>query len=58
MEKKTKENDAFGFELLPDDPKPAKKASKKAVTKKPHYRLKRNNRRNTDTWLFRMMARK
>lgn len=34
MEKKTKKNDAFGFELLPDDPKPAKKASKKAVTKK------------------------
>ena len=34
MEKKTKENDAFGFELLPDDPKPAKKGGKKSVTKK------------------------
>lgn len=34
MEKKTKENDAFGFELLPDDPKPAKKAVKKANTQK------------------------
>jgi|TARA_R110000868_G_scaffold22844_4_gene93196 hypothetical protein len=34
MEKKTKENDAFGFELLPDDPKPAKKTVKKTDTKK------------------------
>lgn len=34
MEKKTKENDGFGFKLLPDDPKPAKKAVKKADTQK------------------------
>jgi len=33
MEKKTKENDAFGFELLPDDPKPGRRAVKQANPK-------------------------